>query len=413
MNENKKPVKKILYVITKSNWGGAQRYVYDLAVNLPQEQSGHPEEQYESVVVFGGTGPLALKLAERGVRTVSIPNIGRDVSVFGDIFGFFKLLSLFKKEKPDVVHVNSSKVGGLGALAARLARVPRIVFTCHGWPFNENRNFLSLSVIKFLSWLTVMLAHATIAVSMRDFHDGKNMLWAKNKMILVHNGIKTPDFKERTESRAFIADMAKEKGVVIDENKNNDKSESGAIGENRGDRKKDFLIGAIGELHKNKAYEYALQAVYALKQKNIPVKFVILGGGEERKKLENKIRELALERNVALLGFVGNAPQYLKAFDAIVLSSIKEGLPYVVIEAGFAGLPIVATNVGGVGEIIDDMKSGILIQTRKPDDIASALELIYKNPDRALSFGVNLKEKVEREFSLEKMVRKTIKIYEK
>ncbi len=396
MENIKKPArlaKKIIHVITKSNWGGAQKYVYDLATNMPQQK-------YESVVIFGGTGPLTEKLATAGVRTISIPKLGRDISIFGDMASFFKLFSLFKAEKPDIVHVNSSKVGGLGALAARIAKVPRIVFTCHGWPFNENRNFLSLSVIKFLSWLTVMLAHATITVSMRDFHDGKSMLWGGNKIVLVHNGISAPDFKEKADSRAFITDLAKKKGVDV------------GIGKNDDNGGNDFLIGALGELHKNKAYECALEAIAILKQKDIPVKFVVLGEGEERKSLESLAAKLKLEKDVALVGFIKDAPQYLKAFDALVLSSIKEGLPYVLIEAGFAALPVVATNVGGVREIIDDMKSGIIVQTKKPADIASALELIHRDRKKALSFGANLKEKVEREFSLEKMIEGTMGVYE-
>ncbi|MEK7163232.1 MAG: glycosyltransferase family 4 protein [Patescibacteria group bacterium] len=389
MNENKEPVRKIFYVITKSNWGGAQKYVYDLATGLSMEKR---QKQYESLVVFGGTGPLSLKLAEAGIKTISIPNLARDINIFADISSFFRLLSLFKKEKPDIVHINSSKIGGLGGLAARIAGVPRIIFTCHGWPWNEDRNFFSLSIIKFLSWLTVVLAHETIAVSGKDFSDGKHMFWVKNKIVLVHNGIKSPDFRERAESRAYIAALAKNTGVDIGEN--------------------DFLVGAVGELHRNKAYEYALRAVAILKQKNIPVKLAILGEGEERRFLESLAAKLGIEKDVALAGFVGDAPQYLRAFDALVLSSLKEGLPYVVIEAGSAGLPVVATNVGGVREIIDDMKSGILVQTRKPDEIASALEFMHKNPEKARIFGQNLRQKAEHEFSLGKMIEETIAVYE-
>ena len=180
--------KKILFVITKSNWGGAQKYVYDLATSLPKEL-------FDVTVVFGGTGPLAEQLSTAGIRTTSIPSLQRDVSIVGDVKSFFSLLSLFKKEKPHIVHVNSSKVSGLGALAGRLTSVPRIIFTCHGWPFNEERSLLSLWSIAFFSWLTVVLSHTTITVSGRDFSDGQKMPWVKHKMCLVHNGIRIPDFK--------------------------------------------------------------------------------------------------------------------------------------------------------------------------------------------------------------------------
>jgi glycosyltransferase involved in cell wall biosynthesis len=144
---------------------------------------------------------------------------------------------------------------------------------------------------------------------------------------------------------------------------------------------------------------------------NTPVKLAIIGEGEEREHLKNLIHKFRVEKNVCLIGFIPDAPTYLKAFDAFALTSIKEGLPYVVIEAGFAGLPTVATNVGGVKEIIDDMKSGILVQTRKPTDIAQGLSMVLTEKEKALSFGKNLEEKACSEFSLPHMVEKTLAVY--
>jgi glycosyltransferase involved in cell wall biosynthesis len=376
---------KILYVITKSNLGGAQKYVYDLATALPGDR-------FEVAVVAGGKGPLLERLAEANVRTISIKSLKRDISIFSDLISFFELIFIFKKERPDIIHVNSSKVGGLGALAGRIAGVPQIIFTCHGWAFNEERPVWTILAIRFLSWLTVMFAHKTITVSFRDTVDGQKMLWSKGKVVMVHNGIRKPEFIERTSAQNQIKDMARKNGVEIPKNS--------------------FLIGAIGELHKNKGYEYMLRAFsIARKNRNFPYRLIIIGEGEEREKLKGLIRELDLEADVCLLGYVKDAPTFLAAFDAFTLSSIKEGLPYVIIEAGYAGLPVVATNVGGVREIIEDMKSGILVQTRKPDDIAEGLSMLAKEPEKIRVFGLNLKEKVERDFSIEKMVAKTIEVY--
>lgn len=379
--------KKILLVITKSNLGGAQKYVYDLATSLPQDM-------YDVAVVCGGNGPLVQNLEEAHIRVISIKTLQRDISVLGDLASFFELITIFRKEKPHIIHVNSSKVGGLGALAGRIARVPKIIFTCHGWAFNEERSALTLLIIKFVSWLTVMLSHMTITVSNRDLVDGCRMLWSKNKLTLVHNGIRPPHFKERVSAQTEIRDLARKNGVEIP--------------------KTALLMGAIGELHKNKGYEYMLYAFSnARKTRSNPYRLIIMGEGEEREKLKNLITQLDLESDVALLGYVKNAPSYLAAFDAFALTSIKEGLPYVIIEAGFAGLPVVATNVGGVREIIEDMKTGILVQTRKPDDIAQGLTFLVHEIDRSKSFGAALKEKVEREFSIEKMVQNTVAVYEK
>jgi glycosyltransferase involved in cell wall biosynthesis len=138
---------------------------------------------------------------------------------------------------------------------------------------------------------------------------------------------------------------------------------------------------------------------------------LIIGEGEERAPLEALIKKLGLEHDAALLGFVKDGASYLKAFDAFALTSVKEGLPYVVIEAGFAGIPVVATNVGGVKEVVEDMQSGVLVQTRKPDDIAQGLELIKNNADKSRGFAENIQKRAKTEFSLAKMVEKTIDIY--
>jgi glycosyltransferase involved in cell wall biosynthesis len=377
--------KKILFVITKSVWGGAGKYVYDLATSLPKDA-------FDVSVTFGGTGPLSEKLIDAGIRTIPIVTLRRDISIVGDVLSFFELIKTFRKEKPDIVHVNSSKAGGIGALAARFAKVPQIIFTCHGWAFNEERSSPSLFLIRIASWLTVLFSHATIAVSTRDYNDGKAMPFVGDKVALVHNGVHEPEFLIRSEAKKAIAGFAKEVGIKIS--------------------KTSILIGTIGELHKNKGYEYFIRAFAKIKDEiRAQIMLVIMGEGEERENLEKLIKSLNLQSDVALLGFIKDAPNYLKAFDVFALTSIKEGLPYVIIEAGYAALPVVATNVGGVKEIIEDMKSGVLVQTRKPDDIAQGMKFLLTEPDKVDMFAKNLRDKVSNEFSLEQMVEKTVAVY--
>ena len=146
---------KVLFVITKSNWGGAQRYVYDLATALLREN-------YEVAVAVGGQGLLAENLKMAGIRVVGIPHLERDVNFFKELFSTLYLWKIFKSEQPDIIHLNSSKVGGLGAIAARTLKLwdswdrkgtgraewnPRIIFTVHGWGFNERREFIFQGVI--------------------------------------------------------------------------------------------------------------------------------------------------------------------------------------------------------------------------------------------------------------------------
>src|SRR3989344_1417345 len=141
---------KVLYMVTKSNWGGAQRYVFDLATHLP--------EGYEAVVAARGSGLLASKLASAGIRFVSVSSLG--------------IFNLIRKEKPEIVHTNSSVYGGLGSFFAWINHVPKIIFTAHGWPFNENRNLLWRLIVYKLSWLTALFCDKVITITKSDFGQG-------------------------------------------------------------------------------------------------------------------------------------------------------------------------------------------------------------------------------------------------
>lgn len=303
--------KKILFIITKSNWGGAQRYVYDLAAALPKNE-------FDVRVAFGQEGLLAKKLKEVGISTLFLKALRRDVSVTSDVKSFFELLRLFRTEKPDVVHLNSSKASGIGALAARLAGVPRIIFTAHGWPFLEQRGILSRGLIYFFSWMTALFSHQVIVVSDYDLSVAQKMLFVGHKTIRIYNGIDLQFSLDSAEvvRRSFPA------GVRI--------------------------TGTVGELTRNKNQIALVEEA----RKNPEMYVAIVGEGEDRLYLIKKIEEYGLTERVKLLGFMP-ANAVLLGFDVFVLPSLKEGLPYVLLEAKAAGLPIIANRVGGVGEILD------------------------------------------------------------
>lgn len=309
-------MKKILYVITKSNWGGAQRYVFDLATHLPPG--------YEPVVALGGTGLagagtglLAEKLTSAGVRTVHISAFMRDVSLAHEWQALKELMALFKKERPGAVHLNSSKAGGLGALAARLAGVERIIFTAHGWPFWEQRSLLSRALIWLFSWLTALLSTKVIVISDYDLRIAERMPFVRRKLVRIYNGIGTMHLGDGSYIRAAFPPGAK-------------------------------VTGTIGELNKNKNQIALIERA----RKETDMHVAIVGEGELRGFLESKIREYGLESRVKLFGFMP-ASEVLRGFDVFALPSLKEGLPYVLLEAKQAGLPIEASPVGGIPEIVN------------------------------------------------------------
>lgn len=372
---------KILYVITKSNFGGAQKYVYDLSVSLPQER-------FEVVVAIGGEGVLSEKLRDAGVRTISLPSLARDIHPLRDFASFYALVRMFLAERPDVVHLNSAKASGLGALAARVTFVPKIIFTAHGWAFNEDRSPLSRFVIKLFSWMTVLLSHTTIAVSNAVQKDAGKWPFVRGKIVCVNNGVSRPQFFTREAARTVLANITE---VTI-----------------AGDA---FVFGTIAELHNNKGLPYAIRAFAQIAARHPNIFYFILGDGEKRELLYGLIKEYGLARRVFLLGFVRDASRYLQAFDCFVLPSIKEGFPYVLLEAGLASLPVVATAVGGIPEIIENKKTGSLVPARDTEALARAAEEISVTSKERTALGRALHDKVVRNFSLEKMVAETIVFY--
>jgi len=293
---------KILYIITKSNFGGAQRYVYDLATSLPSHS-------YSVTVALGNTGDknsktgaLKDKLEMEGVHVIPITNFVRDMSLARDIKVFFEILSLIKKVRPDVLHVTSSKAGGVGALCGRLMGVKKVIFTSHGLAFDERwRPKWQRMLIWVASWLTMLLAKETIQITKDTFTRAKDMPFLKNKMVLIHNGIHPPVFLGKEESRKKLGISTHNEDSV--------------------------WIGTLAELTPNKNLGVLIEALYLLTLKNVHAHLWILGEGEERTKLENLAKELNVDPFVHMPGYVQNAAELLQAFDMFALPSKKECLP--------------------------------------------------------------------------------------
>lgn len=371
---------KILYIITKSNWGGAQRHVFDLAVNA--KKSGH-----DVVVALGGAGMLNDRLMAEGIVTRSIGSMKRDISVMDDTMSFGAISKIVRSVRPDVLHLHSPKAAGLGSFAGRIWRIPQIIYTVHGWAFNENRPLHQKAAIALVSWITMLFSTDIIILSEKEMSQTRLFPLIAQKLRLIPIGINPPVFMSRGSVESFV------------------KSKTSEMPDKR------IIVGTISELHKNKGLIYALQAFEKLVKEFPTILFMIIGEGEQRAELELFIKEKGLEKNILLVGYVANAAEYLKAFSIFLLSSVKEGLPYTILEAGFAGLPVIATTVGGIPEVIDDMKCGILIQSKKPDEIFHAVEFLIRHKNVQKEYGRNLQEKVRKEFNLEKMLEATMKVY--
>jgi len=381
LNVEKKKI-KVLFIITKGNFGGAQRYVFDLATSLPKDT-------FETTVALGEGETLEKKLREKNIKVRKVETMGRNISLGRDFVSFFEIVRILKEEKPDIAHLNSSKAGGLGALAVRILNLGNkekihTVFTGHGWAFNEDRNLLSKIFISLLHWATILLSHKTIAVSERIKEQIKLFPFTKGKIVQIYNGIESPIFLNRNDAREKLLP-------------------------NHGNN---IWIGTVAELHKNKGLDYAIEGFSHIAEEFRNSIFVVIGEGEERKKLEKQIGDPNLEERVFLVGFKENAASLLKAFDIATFTSRTEAFPYVPLEMGLAELPIIANWVGGIPEIILNGESGILVQKGDIDSIEKNLSELIKDENERKRLGINLRERVEENFNLRKMLDKTINLYE-
>lgn len=374
MEVSPKPL-RILYVITLGWWGGAQRYVFDMATAA--KAMGH------EVWVITGEGELPVRLREAGIEVYATQNLQRGLSLGAEVRSFRDLMQFIREVKPDVVHTNSSKGGLFGAIAARLCHVPQVVFTAHGWAFTEHRAAWQ----KLLFWMghyaTVLLSDATLCVSHAIRRAARRMPFVQRRLRVVHNGVPDISFLSREDARKKLAPHLP----------------------------LPFWIGTIAELHPNKRLDVLIEAFARVHRSFPEAALVIMGEGSERAALEARIHALGLESSIRLCGHVPNARTYLRALDLFVLPSHTEALGYVLLEAGQAGLPVVASRVGGIPEIVESGRTGFLVPRGEVERFAGAMIELANDANLRHRLGSALEQKVREEFSVEQMLEKTLATY--
>lgn len=377
---------KILFVITKSVWGGAQRYVFDLATYLPKDQFDVAVACGPSLKTSADT--LIDKLQKNNIAVYIVRYFQKSINPLKELLSFFEIISLCFRFQPDIIHSNSSKAGGIAGFAAFLYQLisqkpVKRIFTVHGWAFMETwRPRWQRALIRIASKATSLLQHHIIVLSTYDHTATATYNVApKHKVTLIHNGVSAMKFVARASAQQEL--LGKEYP---------------------------FVIGAVAEWTKNKGVIYLIKAMPAIIKEFPEAKLCLVGWGEERVKLETYILKLKLEKSVFLVSMSPVAP-YLKAFDIFALPSLKEGLPYTILEAGLAELPVVATRVGGIPDIIENGTQSILIDPASPQHLASAIIKLAKDRHLREKMGQELQKRVLQDFSFRSMLQKTILLY--
>lgn len=383
--------KKILYVITKSTWGGAQQYVYDLATNLPKER-------FDVAVAAGNKGMLLDKLRAADLPTIIIPSLQRNVGFSSEFAAFRQLLKLFQTERPDIIHLNSSKAAALGAAAAFVFKLlnfftfkPRVIFTVHGWGFNEDRPLIQRLAIFIASWLTCLFCDRVILINTADHRTARRFI-PRRKLAFISHGLAPISFLSHKEARAGLS-QAINRPIADDT----------------------ILIGTIAELTRNKGLSYLISALskfpHRTKNHYRGLASIVIGEGEERQDLQKYIDALSLCDAVHLPGFIPDAAQLLPAFDIFILPSIKEGLPYALMQAMAAGLPVIASRVGGIPDIVTEGVDGLLVPPKDPTALETNLLKLISSLELGQKLGTAAQQKIATKFPFRDMIARTISLY--
>lgn len=371
---------KVLLAITRMSLGGAPRHVLSLA-------SGLDRNRYEVWIATGhedrGEGSLLEEARSSGVGLAVVPGLRRKPSPSDDLKALVWMYRFMTSERFHIVHTHTSKAGTLGRLAGRLAGVPVSVHTFHGNIFEGFFGSLSSSLFLLLERAMAKLTDRLVAVSSRNLsYFVSKRIAPRRKFRLIYNGVDPEMFSGRDKI------MAKR-----------------ALGLPNGP-----AVGTVAALVPVKGLDYFLEAARYVSLEVPEASFVVAGGGALEGALRRRAEDLGVE--VRFLGPRKDVPLVLSALEVFVLPSLSEGMGLSIMEAMAAGLPVVATEVGGIPELVVDGETGVLVPPRDPEALARAILECIRERERAEEMGRKGRKRVRDLFTLARMIREHEILYE-
>lgn len=353
---------KIIYIIDTLTVGGAQRFLINMIKGLDREQF---EPKVVTIMI---KGELAKEILDLGVEVIHLQKKGK--------IGWsliWQLKDFFKKEQPEIVHTNLFGSDTIGRIAAILARVPVIVSTEHNTNFDQG--FIKCLVKKIISLFTAKIIAASEAI--RDFsvkNDGINL----KKFIVINYGIDLNEYPFRG-SR------------IINGNK--------------------IIAGVAARLEEQKGHIYLIKALPQIVREYPGFKLQLIGGGSLLESLKKEVAALGLNGTVEFLGDRQDVPELFQNLDIFILPSVWEGLGIAILEAQAIGVPVLASNVGGIKEIVKDGETGLLFEPKDSEAIFKSIERLVSNQDLAAKIVEQANKQVRANFDYKIMVKNYTDLY--
>ena len=377
MSARKANPMKLIHLIGDSRFGGAGRIILRLG-QIAQAQGWQVD-----ILTTDSAVQEAVKQYGLGVITLDV--IRRKIRPLWDLAGLVRLWDFLRREHYAIVHTHTSKAGFVGRLAARLAGVPVIVHTAHGFAFHERtRPWVRL----FYSTLERIASRwCDRIVSVSEFH----RLWALElgichapKILAIPNGIAA-----LASPQAAPVDLRRELGVREDE----------------------LLILSMARLAPDKGLEYLIEAAALLQRSERRFRIAIAGDGEVRVQLEKLAFNLGVSDRVQFLGFREDVPDLLAACDLVVLPSLREGLSIALLEAMAAAKPIVATSIGSHRELASQAEIAQLVPPADAPALCEAILRVSQNPALMARLGAKAQVLFESKYTEERMLNDYKQLY--
>jgi len=374
---------RVAHVITRLCKGGAQENTFH-TVRLANR------DRFDVSLISGPTsgaeGSIEDRVAAAGIAIMREPALIREVSPAHDLRALMGLVRTFRRERFDIVHTHTSKAGMLGRTAARIAGVPIVVHTPHGnifdGYFSPLKTQLFIAAERWAARRTDRIIELTPGGI--DEHLARG-IGRREQFVSIFSGIDLSPYElartARTKTRAAL-----------------------------GLRDDQFVVGAVGRLEPIKGFTYFMDAAEVIAPRAPRACFVHAGDGSEASVLRS--RAGSLNGRVKFLGLREDVPALMAAFDVLVVPSLNEGMGRVILEAGAAGTPVVATRVGGIPEIVRDGETGLLVPPKDAPSIAGAVLQLAGDPAKAATMGAAARSHVAPDFSLERMVMRIEALYE-
>ena len=383
---------KVIHVITRFDKGGSSENTF-LTVQ------GLDKNKYDVILIRGlseescmGTEETAavesnLSEAEKGgVKVITIPELVRSIHPLNDLKALFGLIGIFRDEKPHIVHTHTSKAGILGRWAAFFANITIIVHTPHGHVFWGYFNKWKTACFILLERMTASITDKIITLTEQEKKDHLRFKIAPDeKFTVIHSGV---DLTAFSNARINAPAMREKLGISPEA----------------------FVVGTAGRLTPIKGQKYLLEAAAIISPRKPDLFFVFLGDGE----LASELSKMASSRgikNVMFLGWRQDVPEVMSTFDIFVLPSLNEGMGKVLVEAMALGKPIVASDVGGIPDLVIHNHNGLLVPPADVEGLINSINELLHDPIKRKEMGDRGKV-VAADYSAEAMIQKIDQLYD-